>query len=107
MNDPIATIRLTGELEINRKAEIRHALTFSENARGAVIDLSEVTYADSTALTELLRFCAGLQRDEVPVAVVIRTPQLSRLVQYAGLSSAFKIFNDIEKARRYVAAALE
>lgn len=105
MNDSsaIETIRLTGELEISRKREIRDAFVFPAGARAMLVDLSEVTYADSTALTELLRFCVTAQREAIPLAVVIRTRQFARLVQYAGLAGAFKIFDDAEEARTYLA----
>jgi anti-anti-sigma factor len=101
-SDSIKVIRLSGELEIGRKNEIRQALTASHNGEPALLDLSEVTYADSIALTELLRFCAEAERAHRRVALVIRTPQFARLVQYAGLASAFKIFADSEQARLYL-----
>ncbi len=101
-SEAINTIRLSGELEISRKREIREALRRSAGDRAVLIDLSEVTYADSVALTELLRFCVEAQRDAVVVALVIRTPQLARVVQYAGLARAFKTFDDREAALQYL-----
>ena len=101
-SDPIHTIRLTGELEIGRKNEIRDALRLSEDVGAVLLDLGEVTYADSIALTELLRFCVNAQRDDLPVALVIRTPQFARLVQYAGLAGAFKIFGEHGEAVEYL-----
>lgn len=103
---PIYTIRLSGELEIGRKNEIREALQVAEDSGAVLLDLGEVTYADSIALTELLRFCVGAQRDGLPVALVIRTPQFARLVEYAGLASAFKIFDDRAAAVAYLAERL-
>ncbi|HEY2554901.1 MAG TPA: STAS domain-containing protein [Candidatus Cybelea sp.] len=102
MSGAIETVRLTGELEISRKREIRDAFTLPEGAAAVLVDLSEVTYADSTALTELLRFCVTAQRDRIPLAVVIRTPQFARLVQYAGLAGAFQIFEDHNDALAYL-----
>ncbi len=104
MNDEekIEMIRLAGELDISRKREIRDAFVRSSGARAVLVDLSEVTYADSTALTELLRFCVMAQRDEIPIAVVIRTLQFSRLVQYAGLADAFNIFDQPSEALAYL-----
>ncbi|HEX3369856.1 MAG TPA: hypothetical protein VHS56_09800, partial [Candidatus Cybelea sp.] len=61
MSGSIETVRLSGELEISRKREIRDAFTLPEGAAAVLVDLSEVTYADSTALTELLRFCVTAQ----------------------------------------------
>jgi anti-anti-sigma factor len=99
----IKVIRLSGELEIGRKYEIRDALELPHDAGPVLLDLGEVTYADSIALTELLRFCADAQRRDRPVAVVIKTPQFARIVQYAGLAGAFKVFDDDASARAYLA----
>ena len=98
----IYTIRLSGELEIARKNEIREALHLSQRVPAVLLDLAEVTYADSIALTELLRFCVNAQREKLPVALVIKAPQFARLVQYAGLASAFKIFEEHEPAVEYL-----
>jgi anti-anti-sigma factor len=91
-----------GELDLSRKREIRDAFVLSKGARGVLLDLSEVVYADSTALTELLRFCAMAQGANIPLAIVIAAPQFLRIVQYAGLATAFKIFSERDDALRYL-----
>ena len=98
----IKTIRLTGELEVSRKSEIHDALRQADYNGAFLVDLAGVTYADSTALTELLRFCVMAKREGSPVAVVIQTPQFARLVQYAGLADAFPIFSDTQSALEYL-----
>lgn len=98
----VKTIRLSGELDIGRKNEIREALRRSAADRAVLIDLSDVTYADSVALTELLRFCVASSHDAIPVALVVRTPQFARVVEYAGLAAAFKIFRDPDTAHKYL-----
>ncbi|HEX3670456.1 MAG TPA: STAS domain-containing protein [Candidatus Cybelea sp.] len=98
----VDVVRLSGELEIARKGEIRDALAAASTGTAVLLDLGEVTYADSIALTELLRFCAEATRNDRPVALVIRTPQFARLVQYAGLAGAFKIFSDAAEAMEYL-----
>lgn len=109
MSDGIAieSVQLDGELEVGRKQEIRDAFSLRPGARAVLVDLSGVTYADSTALTELLRFCIAAQREKVPIAVVIRTRQFARLVQYAGLASAFRIFDDRDEALAYLNEQVE
>jgi len=102
----VGVVRLGGELEIGRKKEIREALAAAADAPAALLDLGEVTYADSIALTELLRFCAGALDRKRPVALVIRTPQFARLVEYAGLAGAFTIFDDAARARAYLESQL-
>src|ERR1700722_15969333 len=98
MSKTIAVIRLTGELEIGRRAEIAHALALSGNESGVLLDFSEVSYADSTSLAELLRFRDEAAKQDVPVAIVIGSKQFARLIQYAGLSHAFRIFDNRAEA---------
>jgi anti-anti-sigma factor len=90
----IAVIRLTGELEIGRKDEIVRALQLTGGESGVLLDFSEVTYADSTSLGEMLRFRNDAVGNGVPVAIVVASKQFARLIQYAGLSDAFNIFDD-------------
>jgi anti-anti-sigma factor len=106
VNDTVRVVRFSGELEIGRKNEIRDSLASSKGARAVLLDLADVTYADSIALTELLRFCVEAQRENRPVALVIATPQFTRLVQYAGLATAFKIFQDRSAAAAFLAERL-
>ncbi len=94
MNKSIAVIRLTGELEIGRRDEIAAALVMAGNESGILLDFSDVSYADSTSLAELLRFRDETAKAGVPVAVVIGSRQFARLIQYAGLSHAFRIFDN-------------
>ncbi len=94
MNKSIAVIRLSGELEIGRKDEITTALTVSGSESGILLDFSDVTYADSTSLAELLRFRDEAAKAAIPVAIVIGSRQFARLIQYAGLGHAFRIFDN-------------
>ena len=96
---------MSGELEISRKQEIRDALRRSSEDKAILIDLADVTYADSIALTELLRFCVSAQREAIPVALLVQTPQFARVVEYAGLAGAFKTFNDRDAAFTYLRVA--
>lgn len=92
MSKSIAVIRLTGELEIGRKAEIAAALALDGNESAVLLDFSEVSYADSTTLAEMLRFRDDAAKAGLPVAIVIGSRQFARLIQYAGLAQAFRIF---------------
>jgi anti-anti-sigma regulatory factor len=90
-------IKLSGELEIGRRAEIRAALHVGGGEKAFLIDFSEVTYADSTAVAELVRFHAEAAAAGVPVAVVIGNRQFARLLQYAG---ARRCLCDLRQPRR-------
>jgi anti-anti-sigma factor len=94
VSNSIAVIRLTGELEIGRKDEIAAALVVTGSESAVLLDFSGVNYADSTSLAELLRFRDDATRKNIPVAIVIGSPQFARLIQYAGLGHAFRIFDN-------------
>jgi anti-anti-sigma factor len=100
----ITVIHLTGELELSRRAEIRDALRLSGVESAVLVDFSEVTYADSTALSELLRFYSDSQKSKIPVAVLIKSKQFARVIEYAGLAEAFRIFEDRSEALVYLGA---
>ncbi len=103
-SNSLAVIRLEGELEISRREEIYAALHLEGSERGVLLDFSDVTYADSTSLAELLRFRTEADRHHVPVAVVIGSKQFARLIQYAGLGDAFAIFEERSAALNYLAS---
>ena len=101
----ITVIRLTGELEIGRKDEISRALRLTGSERSILVDFHDVTYADSTSLAELLRFRRDADAHGIPVAIVIGSRQFARLIQYAGLSDAFTVFEDRGAALTYLSAS--
>lgn len=107
MNKSIAVIRLTGELEIGRKAEIAGALALGGHESGVLLDFSEVTYADSTTLAEMLRFRDEAAGAGIPVVIVIGSKQFARLIQYAGLAQAFRIFENRGEALTELARAAQ
>jgi anti-anti-sigma factor len=98
----IVVIRLTGELDLARRDEIRAALVVGGQEQGILVDLSSVTYADSTVLAELLRFQQDAGAARIPVALIVATPQFARIVNYAGLPDAFAIFADRGAALTYL-----
>ena len=95
---------MNGELDMERRPEIRDSLRIAAAGAPILVDLSEVTYADSSVLSELLRFHGEAQQHGVRVALVIVSKQFARLVQYAGLAQAFSIFDSTEAAQAYLAS---
>jgi anti-sigma B factor antagonist len=98
-------VSLAGELDIARKEELHRALFIGPSVRGVMLDLTGVTYADSTALTELLRFRRRAEERRVPVAIVVTSPQFERVIRYAGLYEVFDIFGNRGDALAYLESA--
>ncbi|HYK53893.1 MAG TPA: STAS domain-containing protein [Candidatus Eremiobacteraceae bacterium] len=103
-NGSPAVVRFDGELDVSRKDELRSTLQSALQAHSVLLDLAGVTYADSTALVELLHFCTDLKESDVPVALLIETPQFARLIKYAGLDQVFAVFDNRDEALAYLAA---
>jgi anti-anti-sigma factor len=101
--DLVSVIALAGELEYGRRTEIRDSLQLKGVEKSILLDFSDVTYADSTALAELMRFHIESDACAVPVAVLIGHSQFSRLLTYAGLSDRFAVYEDRGAALAFLA----
>jgi len=101
----LAVVKMDGELDIGRRAEIRAALAVDGHPSGVLVDFAAVSYADSSAISELLRFRNDLNRRGLPVALLIQSPQFKRLLEYAGVHEAFAVFDERAAALTYLGNA--
>jgi anti-anti-sigma factor len=100
-------IRLSGELDLARRDEIRAALHVEGRERAVLVDLSAVHYADSTIIAELLRFRGEAQSGGRRLAVLIGDRRFARVLEYAGLNDAFALFEDRAAALIYLSEPAE
>ncbi len=85
MEAPSFVITLRGELDLSNVAEMRS--TLADARAPAVVDLTAVTYLDSTALFEL-----GALRKRVGNVVLIGpSPQIRRTLEIVGFTKIFEI----------------
>ncbi|MEV4947889.1 STAS domain-containing protein [Streptomyces sp. NPDC053755] len=95
---PVRVIHCAGELDMDTVDELRRAGELIANASGAerlILDVSEVTFADSTALNCLLRL-------HQMMPVTLSGPlhrQFTRLLQVTGTDAVFTLSASIEEAR--------
>jgi anti-anti-sigma regulatory factor len=61
-----------------------------------------VTYADSTALSELVRLHREAVAQNIRMVVLIGNAQFARLIQYAGLSQLFAVFEERAAAMTFL-----
>jgi anti-anti-sigma factor len=86
MEAPRTVVALSGELDVYRAASIREAFAAVRDA--AVLDFTEVTYLDSTALNELARL---RKRVAGELVLVVRSPQVRRVLDLVGFGALFRI----------------
>jgi anti-anti-sigma factor len=78
-------VALRGELDMSNAAALRASL--GALAGPAVVDLSDVTYLDSTALYEL----DALRRRVGSVALVVASPNVRRTLEIVGFQKFFRV----------------
>lgn len=85
-------VRLTGELDIAVQDELRAQLDAAAAASDLVeIDLSAVTYADSTALGIFIALRNTLRERGGTLRLVAPSARVLKLLNYAGLDRLFEI----------------
>jgi len=89
--ESLVSVRLTGELDLSNVSSLRAKLGAVDGP--AVVDLSEVTYLDSTALNEL----ANLRRRVGAVTLVVASPNVRRTLEIVGFSRSFRIIGRREE----------
>jgi anti-sigma B factor antagonist len=88
-----------GEIDIARIAEFRAALARAESAPVVVVDLSGVSFIDSSGLGALVELHNRLRRDRRQLAVVAPAGTAAALLlNLAGLQSRMSIFATREAA---------
>jgi anti-sigma B factor antagonist len=98
----VVVIALSGELDIGRVDEVARALELPPRTTAVLLDLSDVSYADSTVISALFRFSEKAAAASTPIAVLMVKPQLIRLLEYAGVSEAFPVFRERSAALTYL-----
>jgi anti-anti-sigma factor len=80
-------LRVSGELDVNTVPHLWASLSFAfEPDRPIRVDMSEVTFIDSSALAALLSTA-----DERGMQIVDPSPQVRRLLSITGLADRFGI----------------
>lgn len=90
-------VRLSGDIDIAVKEELRAQLdAAAEQSKDVDIDLSDVNYADSTALGIIIGLRNKLRDRGGRVRLVAPNARMRKLLEYAGLHMAFEIIETPE-----------
>jgi anti-sigma B factor antagonist len=92
-SDGSLRVTVKGELDMSTEAELvelfSSALT-SDRVAGAVLELTSVTFIDSSGLRALLRCRDAATAQDVPFALAVgENPQVKRLLDIAGVEGWF------------------
>jgi anti-sigma B factor antagonist len=89
-----------GELDISATPRLSTVLAMASASRGGrlVLDLSEVTFIDSTALGTILKAAAQLEEGGASLAVVAPDGPVRRLLEMTNLTQRFRLFGTRDDA---------
>ncbi len=95
----ITVVTAAGELDLSSAPELKWALAgaLDEEGRQVVLDLSSVTFLDSTALGVLVGVQRRLSRG-THLAIVCADANLLGIFELSGLLSLFELFSTLELA---------
>jgi anti-sigma B factor antagonist len=83
-------LRLIGELDISGVDALAEAIAgLADGAAPLTLDMSQLTFMDSSGLRELL--LAAREPEEQPIRLLAPSPSVRRVLEIAGVLSAFEI----------------
>ena len=88
-------VAVAGELDLHTVPELEQALAEAERSGRVIIDLTEVTFLDSTALGVLLR---ASSRHHERLDVVLDGSEVRRVFEITGLDRRFSFSRSVEEA---------
>jgi anti-sigma B factor antagonist len=86
-------VEAAGELDVNTAPELRERLAglIGEGSRAILIELSGVTFVDSTALSVLVSALKRLRQADGDLQLASPTPSVRRVFEITGLTRLFTI----------------
>lgn len=95
---PVLAVR--GEVDVSTAPELRERLlALAERGQTvAVVDLSEVSFVDSTALGVLVSGVKRLRSGGGDLRLVVTQPHISKVFEITGLTEVFSIFPTLDAA---------
>ncbi len=92
-------VRLTGSVDLEHSPKIRQTLLDAVAARVHVfVDLSEVTYIDSSGIACLVEALQGARNHSADLGLVAVSRQAMRVLELARLDMVFSIHDDLASA---------
>jgi anti-anti-sigma factor len=101
--DGITVLALAGELDMAATPAVRERVEAAAAGRGLVIDVSQVTFVDSSMLKELLRAATEFDRYGTPLVLAGVPDAVQRLFDLTKTSELFTHARDRDDALRLLA----
>ncbi|MFG1944498.1 STAS domain-containing protein [Nonomuraea sp. NPDC048826] len=93
-------VSLAGEVDVDNVADVRRCLAEAVRTHGPclVVDLSRLTFIDTTGLGVLVRQLADLRERDGTMALVAQDGQVLRRLRRTNLAPLFPIYDTLSQA---------
>ena len=101
----VVVLGMDGEFDLAAAPALREQLAAARagGPRGVVVDMTEVTFLDSSALRELLRADAALRADGAPLVLAGLRPPVARLLELTRTTGLLTVAPTVGEALRRAA----
>jgi len=95
---PVLSVQ--GEVDVSNAPELRERLLAlaERGSTVAVVDLTDVSFVDSTALGVLVSGVKRLRSAGGDLRLVVTQPRISKVFEITGLTDVFQIFATVDEA---------
>lgn len=91
--DSYSVIAVRGEVDLHTAPKVQYAIERGTNGVGAVVvDLGEITFMDSTALSMFMRAKDSLQEQDVSLRLAAPSHAVDRIFGVTGFGEYFDIY---------------
>ncbi len=99
-SDDLAIVAVEGEVDIFTSPSFKKAVfrAIAEGATRVVVDLAEVTFIDSTALSVVISGFKGAAARGGTLDVVCRNDNIRRIFEIAGLDQILRVYRSRDEA---------
>ena len=98
--DGVGVVMVTGEIDLATAPQLATQLAALDLSRPVIVDLSAVTFIDSSGLNALVQLRQKMQATSTPsrLGVVVSRPSTRRIFEVTGLSEVFALFDTAAEA---------
>jgi anti-sigma B factor antagonist len=98
-DDRFQIAAFTGEIDFTGRDAFRGGLAPLADVDVPIVDLSAVTYMDSSAMAEILYLQRGRARNGRTAMWIVVSPPVRRLFEVAGLQSVLTLAGTVDEAK--------
>jgi anti-sigma B factor antagonist len=91
-------VRVEGDLDMATSPRLEEALESAGTAKRVVIDLTECTFLDSSALRLLIASARARESEDGSIELVVTNPRILRVLEITAVDTVLPVHDSLESA---------